>query len=292
MFFVVADADKAVAAWEKAGIPTVPPREYDIEVQWRGKPGRVHVRSGAALFENVIADFSQPLEGDGPFAEFLARTHGGGFGLVHNVPDEASLEAEVKRLNAAGVRTLYEGNVGGARFAFMDTIAQGKYALGLVVMPSYELPKAPRTRKVTQFAFVARDLAPVSAYWAKIGLPAMTYSHSDSSELIYRGKPGAFDMNLGWQRHGSVPYEWIQPLRGPSAYHEQLDKHGEGFHHLAFQVEDMDRGIKEWEGFGFPLAMAGAWGAKGKPGSGRFAYHDLDACCGSEIELLWSFRGR
>jgi hypothetical protein len=109
---------------------------------------------------------------------------------------------------------------------------------------------------------------------------------------VYRGKPGQFDMRLGWQRHGKVTYEWIQPLRGPSAYHDHFEQHGEGFHHIAFNVDDMDAAIKDWAGYGFPFVMGGAWGEKGKAGSGRFAYHDLDKCCGAEIELLWNYKAK
>jgi hypothetical protein len=97
-------------------------------------------------------------------------------------------------------------------------------------------------------------------------------------------------MRLGWQRHTPVPFEWIHALAGPSTYHEQLDKSGEGFHHLAFNVDDMDAAIRQWESWGFPHSMGGAWGDKGKPGSGRFAYHDLRAIGGTEIELLWNYK--
>jgi hypothetical protein len=99
-------------------------------------------------------------------------------------------------------------------------------------------------------------------------------------------------MRLGWQRHGTVVYEWIQPLRGPSTYEDHLAHHGEGLHHIAFNVDDMDEGNRLWDSFGFPVLMAGAWGKKAQPGSGRFAYHDAGGCCGVEIELLWNFKAR
>jgi catechol 2,3-dioxygenase-like lactoylglutathione lyase family enzyme len=216
---------------------------------------------------------------------------GGVFALVHRFADIRSLEAELIRLDQLGVKPLLDITwKDRGRYVFLDTYKQGKYSLALVVTPESKLPE--QSRRITQFAFVVKDLESVSGYWAKLGLPAMTYTHPDCSDLVYRGKPGAFDMRLGWQRHGKVVYEWIQPLRGPATYYDHLEKHGEGFHHLAVSVSDMDRGITEWSGFGFPMAMGGAWGEKGKPGSGRFAYHDLDHCCGIEVELLWNFTVR
>jgi hypothetical protein len=111
-------------------------------------------------------------------------------------------------------------------------------------------------------------------------------------DLEYRGKPGTYAMRLGWQRHGNVPFEWIQPLKGPSSYDEQIDQHGEGFHHLGINVADMDRAIAEWKALGYEVSMSGGWGEKGKPGSGRFAYFDTRAAGGIEIELLWNYKAR
>jgi methylmalonyl-CoA/ethylmalonyl-CoA epimerase len=278
--FVVPNAAQAAAAWRKAGVPVSPARPLD------GVYGR---RATMASFANVTAMLVEPGS-RGPLHEFLVKQHGGGFALVHRFSDEPALAAELGRLKALGVQPLFDVQWNGAHYVFLDTIAAGKYSLALSSAPRVE--SGAGSRRVVQYAFVAHDLEAVSAFWNKLGFPAMTYSHPDTSELIYRGKPGAFDMRLGWQRHADVPYEWIQPLKGPSTYYDHVKQHGESFHHLAFNVDDMDAGIAEWSGFGFPMVMGGAWGAKGKPGSGRFAYHDLDGCCGHEIELLWNYRAR
>jgi methylmalonyl-CoA/ethylmalonyl-CoA epimerase len=291
VLFVVADADAAAQSWARAGIPVVSPRLVDITPQ---RAPAIRVRSASVFFENVTVDFIQPDSPAGPFADFLKRTKGGGMALVHALPDTAALDAEVKRLNAAGAATLLDATwkhgPESTRYVLFDTAKEGKYVLAL--RAGSDRRPSSATQRVTQYAFAARNLEAISAYWEKLGLPAMTYTLPETSELVYRGKPGQFGMRLGWQRHGKVPYEWIQALRGPSTYHDHLERHGEGFHHLAFNVDDMDRAIREWEQSGFPMVMGGAWGEKGKPGSGRFAYHDLVACCGAEIELLWNYRAR
>ena len=38
------------------------------------------------------------------------------------------------------------------------------------------------------------------------------------------------------------------------------------------------------------VASSGAWGAKDKPGSGRFTYVDTEPIGGVIAELLWNFR--
>jgi hypothetical protein len=297
LVWVVPDVEKAAAAWTRTGLPVSEPAELyfsDAKVKGAASPFRVRVVTGR--FGNVSADWMQPVAGDSPLSAFLKAKGGGVFALVYAVSSDAALAAETARLKSAGAAVLMEGAVqaGGQAipYVFFDTAAAGKFVLGLAVLPPDFEGDAPRGSRVTQFAFVAREIEPVSAFWARLGWPAMTYTRPATSELVYRGKPGKFDMRLGWWRHGSVPFEWIEPLAGPSGYHEHLEKHGEGFHHLAFNVPDMDAGIRQWESWGFPLLMGGAWGDKGKPGSGRFAYHDLHAACAADIELLWNFKAQ
>jgi len=281
LVFVVPDAQGAAAAWARAGVPIEAAKLLD---------GVYGIRVTSALFENGTADFIEPGT-KGVLRDFMNAHHGGVFALVHRFPDAASLETELARLARLGaVPALDITWKDRGRYVFLDTYGPGKYSLALAMIPEHSVPM--HSRRITQYAFVAHDIERVSAYWEKLGLPAMNYTHPDCSDLIYRGKPGTFDMRLGWQRHGPVPYEWIQPLRGPSTYYDHLEKHGEGLHHLAVNVSDMDRAIAEWSAFGFPMSMGGAWGEKGKPGSGRFAYHDLDRCCGIEVELLWNFNAR
>jgi methylmalonyl-CoA/ethylmalonyl-CoA epimerase len=93
-------------------------------------------------------------------------------------------------------------------------------------------------------------------------------------------------MYLGWWRWGDVTFEWIQPLIGPSIYDEYLKEHGEGLHHLAFNVKDMDEAVKLLEARGAPASQTGGWD---NPNSkGRFAYMDTEPYGGVTIELLWN----
>jgi hypothetical protein len=118
----------------------------------------------------------------------------------------------------------------------------------------------------------------------------MSITHPDLHHLEYRGKPAEYRSTLGWMRHGKVTYEWIRPELGPSTWQDHLDKHGEGMHHLAFNVDDMDRAIADWQKAGYRYAMGGAWGEPGKKGYGRFAYMDAQAAGGIDIEFLWNYR--
>jgi methylmalonyl-CoA/ethylmalonyl-CoA epimerase len=151
-------------------------------------------------------------------------------------------------------------------------------------------PAPPFPAKLAQFAFVARDLNSASAFWSRLGLPALDFTHPSISLRRYRGQPAAFDQELGWQRHGRVTYEWIRSLAGPTVYDDFLRDHGEGLHHIAFEVDDLDKAIGVWKAAGFEAVQSGAWGEAGKPGSGRYAYLDTERAGGVFVELLWHQR--
>lgn len=286
--WVTPDAAATAAAWGKLGA-TILPQSPEANVEG----ARVRVVSG--LLGGLIIDWVQPLNQQGIFAEYLKLHRGAGvMALMHHVPSSDAMRREVSRLEAAGVKPALAGTFTAGEIsvecAYMNTRESGLYTLALIVAPEVELPPARPERTVTQYAFIASKPEPVSAYWASLGFPAFTYSQVNARDPLYRGKPGTFGMRLGWQRHGNVPFEWIQPLAGPSTYHDYSAKHGEGFHHLAFNVADMDLAIKEWAAMGYDLTMAGAWGEKDKPGSGRFAYFDATRDGGIEVELLWNYR--
>ena len=75
-----------------------------------------------------------------------------------------------------------------------------------------------------------------------------------------RGKPTDYDMDLRLARGdmGGLSFELIQPLGGDSIYDEFLEKKGEGFHHIAFMVEDVDAEVADMGKGGFKVIQTGA----------------------------------
>jgi hypothetical protein len=140
-----------------------------------------------------------------------------------------------------------------------------------------------------QYAFVAKDAGSISNYWQQAGMPPLTMAKPDISDKMYHGSTADYDLKQGWQKQGKVPYEWCFSLRAPNVYLDHLKHHGEGIHHLGFAVTDMDEVIRDYESKGFHFSMSGSWGEKGKPGSGRFAYVDLEDAGGVTMELLWNY---
>jgi hypothetical protein len=298
--WVVKDLDRVTAAWEKIGISEIRQLgETASTDQYRGKSvaSTVRIATGRAGSLHII--WMQPLTKGNAYSDFLEKHGEGLFSFVHRVPSAEALEQEIKRLGGAGAGVLQRGSfdtdAGPIVYAQMDTEPQGKYSLGLFYFPpgiedAINVPANPSGPKLSQYAIVARDLRAVSTYWHKLGFPEMTYTHGPMTDTEYRGRQGQFDQELGWHRYGSIVYEWIQALKGPTVYEDFIKAHGEGIQHLGVDVPDMDKAISDWKRLGYPVSQAGGWGEKGKPGSGRFAYIDTEPAGGLTIELLWNYR--
>lgn len=297
--WVVKGLGPVQAGWAKLGYPALQDMgEMTVAGSFRGQSGSARFRIAQSRIAGAEVVWIQPVEGESAFSDHLARRGEGVVSVNYAAPSLEALEAEVKRLGSLGVSVLQRAEVptaaGRMTVVHMDTAAEGKYVLGLVhgeaPRPSGEAAAVPFPAELSQYALVVKSLDHVSAYWQKLGFPAMDITHGPLTDLVYRGQPGRFDQKLGWHRHGTVTWEWIEPLAGPTVYEDFLKEHGEGFHHLALDVPDMDAASAAWEARGVKIVQAGGWGEKGKPGSGRFAYAATDAFGGVMTEFLWNLR--
>jgi hypothetical protein len=297
--WVVKDLGQVQAGWGRLGFPALQDLgEMTIAGSLRGQSSSSRFRIAQSRIAGANVVWIQPLEGKSAFGEHLARRGEGVVSVNYAAPSQEALEAEVRRLGSLGVPVLQRAEVvtpaGRLTVVHMDTAAEGKYVLGLVhgeaPRPTVEAPPAPFPAKLSQYALVVKSLEKVSAYWQRLGFPAMEITHGPLTDLVYRGEPGRFDQRLGWHRHGTVTWEWIEPLAGPTVYEDFLKEHGEGFHHFALDVPDIDAASAAWEARGAKIVQSGGWGEKGKPGSGRFAYAATDAFGGVTTEFLWNLR--
>lgn len=297
--WVVRDADATAAAWQRLGVHQVSPaRVEELPVSFRGQPMTVRVRKIVAQLGTLAVQWIQPLGESGAYADFL-RAHGEGVQHVaFSVPTSARFDEELASFGAQDVGVVqqgtWQGRAGTGRFAYLDTARQGG---GMTMELEFNPDAAPvgasaapgnddPFNKVTQFAFVVKDVHAVGAYWERLGFTPLKVEPNVSLDRVLRGAPGRFEMLLGWGRGGDVPFEWIQSTVGPNVYEEQLAAHGEGFHHLGLDVADMDAAVARLKERGLSVTMSGGWNVNGY--EGRFAYLDADAHGGVTIELLWN----
>lgn len=86
---------------------------------------------------------------------------------------------------------------------------------------------------------------------------------------------------------GSFSVEIMEPNEVPSAWRDWLDKHGEGVHHIAYFVEDIEEGIKNCQKNGMELIQTGQW----SDGNGCYAYLDTCGTVSCMVELLQIYPG-
>ena len=90
---------------------------------------------------------------------------------------------------------------------------------------------------------------------------------------------------------GSAPQvELIEPVEGPSIYHDWLESHPHGVHHLAVYVESLDAAIASMAAAGYALLQSGA--GYGLDGDGGYAYFDTEHDFGVVLEAIEVLAGR
>ncbi|HEX2395149.1 MAG TPA: VOC family protein [Bacteroidales bacterium] len=297
VLWVVDDLDNIIAQWAILGFTQVMDLgTVDAHLKRAGKV--VALKLAKANLGGAHITWIQPSGEASVFSEFRNSYGNGAMSLVHRLDNKEALLGELDRLSRLGIEIKEEITIktrrGDLHFVLLDTQKEGKYYLGLTVGDEdvkmmQELSPVNRNQmKINQYAFAIRQPEPVSAFWHKVGQPEFQINHPDLGNKHYYGRSVDHDLIQGWQRHGSVAYEWCIPVKLPIVYDDHIRKHGEGIHHLAFTVDDMDKVLADYTSRGFVVSMGGTWGKEGEAGSGRYEYIDLEQAGGLTMELLWS----
>ncbi len=143
------------------------------------------------------------------------------------------------------------------------------------------------TTTVTQIGLVVADIdKSIDAYCAVLGLPRPNVIVTDEytkAQTAYRGHPTAARAKLAFFDLGQVSLELIEPIGEPSTWKEALEKNGEGFHHIAFQIKDTAQVVKNLESNGIDMVQQGQYTG------GMYTYMDATQKLGLVLELLENF---
>jgi len=299
MFWVVSNMERTLEGYKQLGFDQFADLET-VTIESDKNKSKSTARLVRANLGGARVNWIQPMTGTSVFHEFIRGYGDGAMSLVHRFSSRREMKKEMKRLSGLGVEVLDKITItaGAAEmeYVFLDTAEKGKYTLGFVCedqgMETFkELVAENRNGlKLNQYAFAIEDPQPVSEYWQSLGLPELEIRHPELGDPMYYGEPADHELIQGWQRHGDIAYEWCIPVKPPIVYEDHIKLHGEGIHHLAFSVADMDQVLEDYTGRDFVVSMGGTWGEKGKPGSGRYEYIDLEKTGGVTMELLWNYR--
>lgn len=147
------------------------------------------------------------------------------------------------------------------------------------------------THTVAQVGFIVKDVEESKKKWAAfLGMevpPTQPIGDYATTQTTFQGEPAPeaycwmafFDVGPG-----ALQIELIQPNEKPSTWRNFLEEHGEGMHHLAFQVNDSKKWVENAEANGLKLVQHGVYG----DGSGEYNYLDAPElkCI---VELLESY---
>lgn len=125
---------------------------------------------------------------------------------------------------------------------------------------------------ITQIGILVHDIEKVSEAYAKffgVEKPPINLTDAiDKAETEFNGAPSEARAKLAFFNMGNLQLELIEPDHHPSTWREYLDKHGEGPHHIAFNINGMKQKIELLKENGFVLQQ------KGEYEGGRYAYID------------------
>src|SRR5512135_2737935 len=115
-------------------------------------------------------------------------------------------------------------------------------------------PEMLGSNVICQVGLIVRDIEKSARAYADLfGMDVPAWSLTDPEEKAhtrYRGQSTQGRAKLAFFDMGSLSLELIQPVGGPSTWQEFLDAHGEGVHHIAFQIKGMNSQIALLEGKG------------------------------------------
>jgi catechol 2,3-dioxygenase-like lactoylglutathione lyase family enzyme len=93
---------------------------------------------------------------------------------------------------------------------------------------------------------IVRDMNKALAQLAAIGIkPTGMPNGQDIMELQFKGefkgKPAEWGMKICMVKVGEMDIELLQPMSGDSVLHEFINSGREGFHHIAYIADDVDK---------------------------------------------------
>lgn len=121
---------------------------------------------------------------------------------------------------------------------------------------------------VRQIGFVVRDIDAAITSWLRIGIGPWFVMRDLRLRTRYRGEPCEVVQSMALANSGPLQIELIvQHGDTPSIFTEFLAARGEGFHQLAWWVDDIDAALRSARDTGLPVVWEPA-----DDGGVRYAY--------------------
>jgi methylmalonyl-CoA/ethylmalonyl-CoA epimerase len=134
------------------------------------------------------------------------------------------------------------------------------------------LPKGLGIDKIDHVALVVRDIdAALGLYRDKLGLRVDAVMEMEYDHVV-----------IGFLPVGGVKIELVQPTDDTTGVARFLESKGEGFHHICFEVPDIQAALDKLASMGLNLIDT----APRKGGEGPVAFVHPKSCNGVLVELI------
>jgi methylmalonyl-CoA/ethylmalonyl-CoA epimerase len=137
---------------------------------------------------------------------------------------------------------------------------------------------------MAQVALVVKDADKIAKAFAEVlGVEVPEGHWTDPLEKAntrFKGEPSIARAKLVFFQFDNIQLELIEPDGNPSTWQQFLDEHGQGVHHIAFKVKDMEKEIVRLEGLGLQLEQRGDYTG------GEYAYLNGEEKIACIFELL------
>ncbi|MFC1984288.1 VOC family protein [Chloroflexota bacterium] len=129
---------------------------------------------------------------------------------------------------------------------------------------------------------VVRDIEKVKQFYSGLfALGEWRIADLDAPKALLHGQISPAKIRFAFAQQGQVSIELIQVLKGRTAHTEFLETHGDGVHHLAYYVSDLDSELAKAKRSGIDVVQL----VRREP-SGGWAYLDCSKPGGLLFELI------
>lgn len=124
-------------------------------------------------------------------------------------------------------------------------------------------------KKLLHIGILTRNIKNAVASWAGIlNVPAPEI-RTITVHTEYLGRPNETELQIAVVSDGIRAAELIQPGGGPSVWADALSVRGEGVHHVALTVEDLEKTLRDGTASGMKLLV------RGHSTAGKYAYAEV-----------------
>lgn len=135
--------------------------------------------------------------------------------------------------------------------------------------------------RIRQVAIIVRDIEKTTKHFSTLfNWGPFQFRELDLPDAILHGKKTPLKAKLAFVDTGPIELELIEPGEGKSIYWEFLNTKGEGVHHFAIFVIDLEKELIKWNKNGIEVLQSG------DTPNVRFAYLNTENIFGIIVELV------